>query len=167
MTKRALLRIVLLAATLAVCAMIFLFSAQSGEETAETSGFVTTLLLRVAVPGFDDLPPESRQMYLERWGLPVRKLGHFSEFALLGALLLCDLALARRDRRWPRAFLPAWALATLYACTDEVHQLLVDGRGAAVTDVLIDSAGAMAGAALVLLGQCALSAHKRKARGNG
>jgi VanZ family protein len=33
----------------------------------------------------------------------------------------------------------------LYAVSDEVHQLFVPGRGAQVTDVLIDNAGAFVG----------------------
>lgn len=39
----------------------------------------------------------------------------------------------------------AWALATFYAATDEVHQIFVPGRAGMVTDVLLDSAGALTG----------------------
>ena len=39
---------------------------------------------------------------------------------------------------------------TLIAATDEFHQLFVPGRGARVTDVLIDSLGAAAGILLFL-----------------
>ena len=36
----------------------------------------------------------------------------------------------------------------VYAISDEVHQIFVDGRGAAVTDVMIDSGGAAIGASI-------------------
>ena len=39
----------------------------------------------------------------------------------------------------------AWALAVLYASTDEFHQLFVPGRTATLRDVLIDAAGAALG----------------------
>lgn len=47
--------------------------------------------------------------------------------------------------------LGAWALATAYAATDEVHQIFVAGRSGMFTDVLLDSAGVLAGVLLGLL----------------
>jgi len=38
--------------------------------------------------------------------------------------------------------------SVLYACTDEIHQLFVPGRGAQMSDVLLDSAGAGLGIVL-------------------
>ena len=40
---------------------------------------------------------------------------------------------------------------TAYAGTDELHQLLIDGRSGQWTDVLLDSAGAMTGVLLAAL----------------
>ena len=45
----------------------------------------------------------------------------------------------------------AWALATLYAATDEFHQVFVPGRSGKVADVLLDSAGALLGVLLLAL----------------
>lgn len=44
-----------------------------------------------------------------------------------------------------KAALVAWACATLYAATDELHQLFVPGRAGLFTDVLIDATGAAIG----------------------
>lgn len=82
----------------------------------------------------------------------IRKMAHAWEYGLLA--LLCWRALggegakARWNRWGPRAA-AAWGIATTYAATDEWHQSFVPSRGAAVGDVLIDSAGALV--ALVLL----------------
>ena len=58
-------------------------------------------------------------------------------------------------------FLP-WLIAALYAATDEIHQLLVPGRSGQLSDVILDSAGALAGvAAFTVL--CWLI-NRRKAR---
>ena len=50
-------------------------------------------------------------------------------------------------------FKPVWAVAltSLYAVTDEVHQLFVDGRACRFTDWLIDTAGGLTGALVFLL----------------
>jgi VanZ family protein len=72
----------------------------------------------------------------------VRKLAHFTEYAILSALLYRAL---RDDRRWsPRAAAIAIVVSALYAVLDEFHQWFVPGRTAAATDCLIDVSGAAA-----------------------
>ena len=71
--------------------------------------------------------------------LVLRKLAHFAEFAVLGALLL--RAVGREAA--------AAVLGSLYAATDEVHQMFVPGREAAPLDWAIDTAGVVAGVFLV------------------
>lgn len=44
-----------------------------------------------------------------------------------------------------KGFLFSLVFCILYAISDEVHQVFVPGRGAQVTDVLIDSFGAFIG----------------------
>ena len=77
---------------------------------------------------------------LGTWDLALRKIAHFCEYAILGALLL--RALGR----------PAVAVAAgiVYAATDELHQHFVAGRHAALRDVAIDAAGVLAGVVLLL-----------------
>ena len=77
-----------------------------------------------------------------------RKLVHFSEFALLTYLWWRAL---RGRTRANRALAASVAIAVAYSITDEYHQTFVEGRVGAVTDVLIDSAGAMAAALLIAL----------------
>jgi VanZ family protein len=72
---------------------------------------------------------------LGTWDTVLRKLAHLAEYAVLGALL------ARATRRAGTAV----ALAALYAVTDEVHQLFVEGRHGSPLDVGIDTLGAIAG----------------------
>ena len=47
--------------------------------------------------------------------------------------------------------LRALLAAAVYAASDEIHQAFVPGRGPAVTDVLLDSAGALCGILIVCL----------------
>ena len=75
-----------------------------------------------------------------------RKLAHFTEYALL--TLLWWRALRGRGSA-SRVLAAAVAIAVAYAITDEYHQTFVEGRVGAVTDVLIDSAGALVAALLI------------------
>ena len=153
-------RCALKAAIVAVAAMIFWFSAQTGDESGRASGAVVEFILSIIVPGYRGLSPTNRAQLMERAGLIVRKLAHFTEFALLGGLLAADWALGRTDGRALPALTPAWAVATLYACTDELHQMFVAGRGPSPMDVGIDSLGALAGAAAAMV---MLARRKRRA----
>lgn len=54
-------------------------------------------------------------------------------------------AFIRSGVKGSKAFIFSLMFCILYAVSDEVHQLFVLGRGAQVTDVLIDSAGAFVG----------------------
>lgn len=76
----------------------------------------------------------------------VRKLAHFAEFLVLGALLY--RALDGQGFR-PLVALQALALAALCAVADELHQWFVVGRTASAWDSLIDTSGAAAGIALL------------------
>ncbi|HLG09682.1 MAG TPA: VanZ family protein [Gaiellaceae bacterium] len=72
------------------------------------------------------------------WDLVLRKLAHAAEYAVLGALLA---------RATGRAWL-AFALGTLYATSDEVHQTFVPGRMGSGVDIAIDAVGVACGVVL-------------------
>jgi VanZ family protein len=76
----------------------------------------------------------------------LRKVAHFSEYALLLALWFRALR-GRLDV--DRALAAAWALVVVYAASDEFHQTFVHGRTGTPRDVLIDAFGALV-AALVI-----------------
>ena len=79
----------------------------------------------------------------------IRKLGHFTEFGVLGVLsgtLFCGCC--QRPRT---GFLFAVMTGMSAALCDETIQLFVEGRNGQIPDVWIDIAGTAAGAALVLL----------------
>jgi VanZ family protein len=74
----------------------------------------------------------------------VSKLAHVAEYGILGGLIQWARGAQARHAWRP------WLAATVYAATDEFHQLFVPGRTARVTDVMIDAAGAAAGIAIAL-----------------
>lgn len=133
-----------------VMVMIFCFSAQTGKESGAMSGRITTWILKLIVPGFEDFTPEKQEMLRSTVGLLVRKLAHFSEYALLGFSLLLHIAQIQKHMTVRLPWLWAWTVGTLYAASDEFHQGFVAGRGPSVMDVMIDSAGVIAGILLML-----------------
>jgi VanZ family protein len=111
--------------------VIFYLSAQPNLGTPSA---IVALLRESGVP------PETYELidYL------VRKAAHFTEYAILAVLIHHALGLVSGWSAQRRVAV-AWALAVLYAASDEFHQSFVPGRGPAVTDVVIDACGALAG----------------------
>ena len=131
---------------------IFVFSSADGDASQGMSdGFIASLAA-LFNPDFDQLDQAAKLAYIENWSFPVRKLAHFSEYAILAGLISNLLwqvwRLRGRDAFKIVLFACAWILSAVFAMTDEFHQLFVDGRSGQWFDVGVDSCGALLGAAL-------------------
>ena len=118
-----------------------------------SGGLIRFFAVRVS-PGFSQLDAAEQAAVVESWQFAVRKLAHFSEYAVLGGLYAAAIRLSLNGRSGRgaaalRTGLPL-LLGLAYAAGDEWHQAFVPGRGPAVRDVLIDFAGVLAGTLLVL-----------------
>ena len=146
MRKKVIL-ILLLVWTVAVAAAIFGFSSQTGEE----SGNVSKGLMN----GMFSFLPLSREGQ-EILHHIIRKSAHMAEYSVLSASVcvlffyLADIRLWNGISRRKMAAL-AFAFSSLFAATDEIHQMFVPGRGPSVKDVLIDIVGASIGIALIYI----------------
>lgn len=80
----------------------------------------------------------------------VRKTAHFFMFCGLGFLVLCTIR-SYYGRPHIRVYASAWLFCIFCAVCDEFHQLFVPGRGAQLSDVCLDSAGALVGVLLAFL----------------
>lgn len=142
--------------------VIFAFSAQTKEESSAVSeGFSyrivnsTGLLLHLHID-----EEQIREIANAIEGF-VRKGAHMTEYAILTILLY--IWLGRWQMSKVRMSCMAIIIAALYACSDEIHQLFVAGRAGRVSDVLVDSAGAIVGLALFLLiNKCVTAIAKKK-----
>lgn len=87
----------------------------------------------------------------------LRKLAHFTEYFLLS---LCLLKALRYTTRLSVAYavLVTILIAAGYAVTDEIHQLFAVNRGSRPQDVILDTAGALAG----MLTYMALAGWKKR-----
>ena len=130
-------------------AVIFFFSAQNGKESDQTSSKVTETVAEITVKDFETKPPVEQQQIITALHPTVRKLAHMAEFGSLGALVFLFLLTWRGKLLW--RYLAALAFTFLYACTDEMHQMVSDSRGPQFTDVLIDLLGAVICCTVILL----------------
>lgn len=132
-------RLVLLAGLAAWIVFIFVRSLQPGTASNGESRWMLELLQRCL-----GWLPIQLNMHL------VRKLAHFTEFAVLGALAGGLFGLGRRGRLWRSLFYAAVVGGGIALC-DETIQLFVAGRNGQVKDVWLDLAGAVTGVVVVTL----------------
>lgn len=129
---------------LAMMYLIFNFSAQNGNVSGQLSGTVTTDLVELCGDLFDRGWSAQQIVYysglLEHY---VRKAAHVTEYFLLAVTVAFPLYVYR-IRGW-KLVLSAGLFCMGFACLDEWHQSFVPGRTPAFRDVLIDTAGSLAG----------------------
>ncbi|HEY2125201.1 MAG TPA: VanZ family protein, partial [Chthoniobacterales bacterium] len=89
----------------------------------------------------------------------VRKMGHFSEYAILAALLWRGLRGTFTTVSVGLLTMATFVLAGVFSASDEFHQSFVPSRTASPRDVMIDCMGALFAIAL-----CALFAARRETR---
>ncbi|MBP3884278.1 MAG: VanZ family protein [Olsenella sp.] len=122
-------------------AVIWGHSFIQGPDSANESGLVVQLVRPVfELAGMRDV---------ETITLVVRKLAHFSEYAVLGYLVGRLRGSLRRGRSGALALSVAWVL--FVPVIDETIQLHVPGRAGSPVDVLIDLCGVALGSVLALV----------------
>ena len=143
---RLVARLILMVLIVINCIVIFRFSAQQAESSNKTSGVVVNTIIEKS-PRTKNLPPKEKEKKKKEIVTPVRKTGHFTVYTSLGILIyLCAKTFKGGEKK---KILISVLLAFLYACTDEIHQLFVNGRSGEFRDVCIDTSGALFGALLI------------------
>ncbi|MEZ7765597.1 VanZ family protein [Gemella sp. 27098_8_92] len=103
-----------------VCIGIFLFSSQPGVESTKLAS-----------------------------NLFIRKLGHFSEYVILGffafAYFSSIFQIGKEKIQFKTTLFTSFLFCFSYAVSDEFHQTFVIGRDGNFIDVLIDSGGVLFG----------------------
>jgi len=131
--------------------VIFSFSAQDAETSTGVSMEVTEkgIDMLTGLTGFRFQTLIEAET-VERMEHIVRKLAHFTEYAVMGMLVCMGLGLWYERGRCRFLLNVGWV--SVSAAFDELHQLFVAGRYASVRDVLLDTAGGAFGIWLVWLG---------------
>jgi VanZ family protein len=116
--------------------VIFFFSTDI-FSSANTAGALGPILQQMF--------PQLTANHIDRIHSVIRKLGHFTEYFILGGLLWRALRSHDAGGAPSRRLALSIAITLLYAISDEWHQSLVPSRTPSVIDVLIDTIGGICG----------------------
>ena len=120
--------------------VIFMFSAQVSDESKSSSNKVTSAVVNTVISiKKENISEEKRQKIIEDKTFIVRKTAHFTEYFILGLILI--LYLQTKEKLTTKYVILAIIFCVLYATSDEIHQLFVDGRSCKIMDILIDTCG--------------------------
>ena len=144
--KRTVKAVIFWILTVAVMGAIFLFSCETGDESAALSGNFLELIIEYIgnVVSHNVL----------------RKLAHFTEYAALGFFLCGAIYHTFSKRKFYIPLIPC----VLYAVSDEIHQYFVPERSCRIFDVFIDSCGSSVGILIFLLILIIINKHNGKKR---
>lgn len=120
-------------------ATIFKFSGQQGTDSGDTSRKFTVAIIQIITGKSLELDDP----FVEGIQLFIRKMAHFSIYALGGFLIMNYTYTTEKLMR--QKILYSIAFGAGYAITDELHQFFVPGRSARILDVGIDTAGVITG----------------------
>lgn len=147
--------VVLLAA---VYVMIFSFSSDDAEASSAVSVKVTKWLMNIYYNIFHrgGSDPQLVLTVTDDTETIVRKLAHFTEYMAVGFLSFGIVIM------WVKGIAKGLIIVLIQlivsAGIDEIHQYFVPGRYSSVKDVMIDTAGGIAGMIIIL---CAKGIKKR------
>ena len=122
--------------------VIFNFSAQDGQTSGSLSRKVTEFVIEIlAKVKYMDF--ELKSLYIEKLHPIVRKLAHFSIYAVVGFSIMGFMCTF--DIRDIFKVISSFCVGATYAISDEIHQYFIPGRGPSIIDVGIDSLGVLTG----------------------
>ena len=125
--------------------IIFSFSLQPADTSSQVSSGFGRWLIEVFAPNFIDEFESMSEEQLAYIHFLLRKCAHFTEYFILGALVL----LSQRHTEIRRKVFNGLVICMLVASVDETIQLFVSGRSGQISDVLLDTAGAAVGSLVV------------------
>jgi len=117
-----------------ILCMSFIFWMSTGQFSAENTFLIIEPILRFLMPF---ISPEKADM-IHRI---IRKLGHVTEYFILGLLLFRAFRGGSRELRTLRWGFYSFLVIVLYAASDEFHQSFIGTRTASLLDVGIDMLG--------------------------
>lgn len=123
--------------------VIFMFSNQKANDSSKLSDGLILKTVRIIehVTNKKYSDDEILKLYVK----PVRKMAHFTIYLILG-ILVC---LMIKEYSVKNIILLSVLTCFIYASSDEIHQLFIDGRSCNIIDVFIDTFGSFIGILLV------------------
>ena len=135
MKNNNILIIVLIVLLISAFAVIFRFSNQYGEKSLGLSRVIAQKIIDV-LDSIHKLDNPTTALNITH--KIVRKTAHFSLYASVWAIAMALMTLIM-NKPLKYKVITSLSIGVLYAISDEIHQIFIEGRTALATDVLIDS----------------------------
>ena len=123
--------------------IIFLFSNQKANDSTKLSNGL--ILKTVKVIEKINHKTYSDEEILNKFVHPVRKTAHFVIYLILGILIYLYV----KDYGMKNTILISIMVCIMYSCTDEIHQMFVEGRSGELLDIIIDTIGSFTGILII------------------
>ncbi len=120
--------------------LIYFFSSQTGEESSGLSSKIVKFIVEL-------FGIKSTEDVISALSFIVRKGAHFTEYLILAVFVALFIFTLTREIKYRKSI--SVIICSLYAMSDEIHQGFVAYRSPQITDVLIDSAGAVLGVMII------------------
>lgn len=165
---KKIIRLALLIMAVVWMAVIFGLSANNAQQSNSLSRTVTEILIRMSDCDFNNLSVGEQKALISRYNGRVRDAAHFGIYALFSFLLYFAISSTPwfAGKNFRSAGLSFVACAA-FAFSDEFHQIFVDGRGAQLSDVMLDTKGALLGVFIALITTMAFRAIRTGTRKMG
>jgi len=148
MTKSLLKKIAYLIFVIIWMLLVFMFSSENGSKSQETSKTVTKTIVKILTYN-QDLTEEQQNILINKLDYIVRKIAHFSIYAIGGVLIYNYINLY--NIKVNKKIIISILIGGIYALFDEFHQYFISDRSAQILDVCIDIFGVLTGVALIYL----------------
>ena len=155
-TKNYIVRPVFLIFAVIWMIIVFKFSSQPADTSQNTSLNLTKRIVNVF---FNNKSSTEKEQITDKLDPYIRKLAHFTLYAI-GGILIANY-INTYNIKDKNKIIYSICIGATYACTDEFHQLFVEGRSGQLTDVLIDSLGVATGVCIFL---CVITIFKKLKR---
>ena len=120
--------------------VIFSFSSNVAEESNSKSKKIAHTVVDIVEK---EKNKKEKDIIVEKANKPIRKIAHGFEYCILGILLF--LALSTHNISNKKKYIITLIICIIYASTDEIHQLYINGRYGDYKDVLVDTLGSSIG----------------------
>lgn len=126
---------------------IFYFSHQQGTGSSGMSKKVSNIIINIYDIN-DEMTQEEKETEVEKIEPVIRKLAHYAIY-IVGGILIINYACVYGVNN-KKAIVYTAIFGMIYAASDEIHQLFVNGRSGRIEDVIIDSIGIFTGITVYL-----------------
>jgi VanZ family protein len=140
----------LIISILLLLSLIFYNSLKTAEESREESGAVVEAVEKIVKTIYNGKPPEKVNDFFARSARNTfRDIAHLLEFFVLGILVMVYVSLYRKKPI--HTLIAALSFCLAVSIIDETIQIPVAGRGFELYDIILDTAGSLAGILIIYL----------------